>query len=320
MEDKYLFKLWIDKQDLNPFTKKKIKINGPTWKKLMKKYNDFFSIQEDISQTNSEDKPVLDIELNKYNDNINQQINSIDMNISKSKNSKKLKIDTNISKNKIEIDNNNNDLEKTFIIDSYKKFRKKKIDPIMNTNIDYNLIFTYPYKWNNFTGEKNGIDENGPLNFDSHYLIYFFYKNRLNNLWNITDDNIDGYYGDAINNGSNFTINGRGNHPEWYLFRLPLIDCYIPKNFKYNYITMGPILNYDEIVEIYNKSLLTKNKFYKRFKINLPNIIKIYELYHDAIREDSLLNFFNNNDLSPQTIKSINSDFSKNAIEQLKNL
>ena len=86
---------------------------------------------------------------------------------------------------------------------------------------------------------------------------------------------------------------------------------------------MGPILSYDNIVDIYIKAEKKKKVFFNKFKIKLPNLLKIYELYHDAINVESLISHTqnlndNNQILSPQTIKHINSNYSKNAIEELK--
>ena len=229
---------WINKQDYNPFTKKRIKLKGKTWTKLMLLYEDYCNNVTDPDNDTKDDNILV----------------------------KEYKI-----------------------IDNYKNYRNKKIDPLNDIKIHKDLIFSFPYKWDNFTGNILEKDINGSINFDCHNLVYYFYINRLNNLWNITDDNLDGYYGDALNNGNYFRINGRGNHPEWYLFRLPLIDCYIPEKFSYNYITMGPILSYDNIVDIYIKAEKKKKVFFNKFKIKLPNLLKIYELYHDAINVESLI-------------------------------
>ena len=93
----------------------------------------------------------------------------------------------------------------TQILNDYKYFRINKIDPISLEQINPDNSFSFKYKWNPYTGEKlNEIDENGPLLFDCNSLIYYFYTNRLNNLWipshNEGDFFVEGHYGDALGN------------------------------------------------------------------------------------------------------------------------
>jgi hypothetical protein len=38
-----------------------------------------------------------------------------------------------------------------------------------------------------------------------------------------------------------------GSNPEKYLFRLPIIDCYLADGHNYSLITFGPLLTDDEI-------------------------------------------------------------------------
>ena len=58
----------------------------------------------------------------------------------------------------------------------------------------------------------------------------------MRELWhNETDEGENGgfwqgYYGNAVGAGEKFLVPGRGIHPEWYLFRLPIIDCYLTNN------------------------------------------------------------------------------------------
>ena len=78
---------------------------------------------------------------------------------------------------------------------------------------------------------NSGLPNISSLYFDPNTLIHYFYINRLKNLWideSIEDGNYyQGHYGYAVGNGPDFEIKGRGKHPDWYLFRLPIIDCYM---------------------------------------------------------------------------------------------
>merc|ERR1711988_1856586 len=128
-------------------------------------------------------------------------------------------------------------------LNDYKYFRINKIDPI----------------------SLDEIDENGSLLFDCNSLIYYFYTNRLNNLWIPSHMKViffvEGHYGDALGKSPDFEIKGRGSHKEWHLFRLPIIDCYVPKNSSLKYITMGPILSDKDLKKIYK---LSNKKIYDK--------------------------------------------------------
>lgn len=228
MTSKYLNE-WNNKRDINPITKRKIKINGPTYKKFLKSFNDL---------------------------------------------------------------NKNKKIEE--YIDNYLNHRKNCIDPLLQEKLplydNYTLddLFKFEYKWNPYTGERTIKDSNGPLYFDPDTLIYYFYINRLNNLWNISDNNFQGHYGDALGNGPNFYIEGRGDFRNWYLFRLPIPDGYLPKNHNNQIVTMGPILSNKEIKEIYNKAKRYNNKYYEIFKKPRPNLIKLKKYYELAISKNPL--------------------------------
>ena len=191
--------IWNRNKLYNPFTKRKIKLNGKTYNKLQNLYLELFS----------------------------QNLND------------------------------------------YKYFRKNKIDPILLEQVDPNKTFSFKYKWNPYSGEKlDEIDENGPLFFDCNSLINYFYVNRLNNLWipshNEGDFLVEGHFGDALGKYPDFNIKGRGTHKQWHLFRLPIIDCYVPKNNSLKYITMGPILSDKDLKKIYKLS--NKNTYKKTYK------------------------------------------------------
>ncbi len=71
-----------------------------------------------------------------------------------------------------------------------------------------------------------------------------------------------------------------------HLFRLPIIDCYLPKEFNYSVITMGPKLTDLEINLIQN----IIDDYYKNKKVakkNKINLRKINELYTTSISKTS---------------------------------
>ena len=260
ISDEQLFE-WNKNKCVNPLTKRKIKLDGPMYRKFSKIYN-----------------------------------------------SKK------------------NKLKK---INSYKSFRQNKIDPILFEqlpfrNYDESSLFKFGYKWNPYTGERYNIkDEDGPLCFDPNILIHYFYTNRLNNLWidGYYDGNdfIQGHYGDALGKFPDFEIKGRGKHPEMYLFRLPIIDCYLEEDYNKMIVTMGPILTDKEIKKIYSLSKKYGSYFKNTYGYKKPNLVKLKTLYDNAVSPCSEYdNNINNNIISKEELDiikfQINSDSVKNLI------
>lgn len=212
MNDNFL-KQWNENKLVNPITKRKIKLNGPTYNKFKKLYESKFSI-----------------------------------------------------------------------ICNYINHRRNKIDPLTLENVDENA-FKYKYKWNPYNGIVKGVDKNGPLYFEPESLIHFFYINRLKHLWykesNVNGVYTQGYYGDGVGNGPLFKVNSRGEHPDWFLFRLPIYDEYLNKDHCYQSVTMGPKLKLVDIKKI--KKLSNRKKFKEKFNYKMPNIVKLYELYMKSI-------------------------------------
>lgn len=157
----------------------------------------------------------------------------------------------------------------------YRMMRLYKIDPIMKEQIPTQLIFEFNDKWNPLNGERIGIDEIGPLYFNALNLYEYYFKNRYNGLWNIPAENFQGYYGDLVGSGHNIKIKSRGYNPEKYLYRLPIIDCYLQKTHNHATITMGPKLTdleidqIDKIIKLYK----THNVTLKELKLNYDNAI-----------------------------------------------
>lgn len=179
--------------------------------------------------------------------------------------------------------------------DHYRLLRKKQYDPILDKSVKTKKHFKYGYKWDPITGERLGKDEDGPLCFDPEALIYYFYKNRLRNLWideKIENgDYIQGYYDVAVGAGPNIYIESRGYHPEKYLFRLPVIDCYLSKDIDNSIITMGPILTNEEIEEL-DKITGNGATYKKRYGLPKPSLCVMKFLYDMAL--DNTLDYEEN--------------------------
>ncbi|AYV80026.1 MAG: hypothetical protein Gaeavirus6_1, partial [Gaeavirus sp.] len=132
----------------------------------------------------------------------------------------------------------------------YGLMRKNKIDPIMHDEIPEDLIFEFKDKWNPLTGQRESTDASGPLCFNALNLYEYYFINRLNGLWTSSTSEYEGFYGDSIGRGQDIKINAVVSCPERYLYRLPIIDCYLKKNHNHSIITMGPKLLDDEIALI----------------------------------------------------------------------
>lgn len=178
-----------------------------------------------------------------------------------------------IKDNIIEYDNTTNE--------TYRIKRLYKLDPLTDESIPGNLLFEFKYKWDPITGERIGIDENGPLCFNAINLYNYYYANRYKGLWNPAIDNFEGFYGDLLGSGKTININSRGPNPEKYLFRLPIIDCYLIKGHNLSIITMGPILD-DSEIEFIDNIVYKYNK--NRYKIYTS--LKTLKIYYDNALND----------------------------------
>jgi hypothetical protein len=140
--------------------------------------------------------------------------------------------------------------------ETYRMKRILKIDPLTDKKLEDNKkkdkIFYFYDKWDPLTGERIGTDPIGPLSFNALDLYYYYFKNRYKGLWYAPENNYQGYYGELVGTGKDININSRGSNPEKYLFRLPIIDCYLAEGHNYSLITFGPLLTDDEINTIDN--------------------------------------------------------------------
>jgi hypothetical protein len=172
-------------------------------------------------------------------------------------------------------------------LEYYRVIRQSKMDPFLQEELTDETAFVFPYKWDPLTGERGDIDPIGALYFDPDYLIKYFHINRMNHLWVQPSDESGGYYegyfADGVGCGEQFFIPGRGHHPEWYLFRLPINDCYITKGQSKQYITMGPKLTDNDIKEIYEKANRRPNHYQESFGRNRPNLLNMKKYYDQAI-------------------------------------
>lgn len=178
---------------------------------------------------------------------------------------------------------------------TYRTLRERNLDPIMNGDIPEGLAFRFPYQWFPYNGEriKDGKgdylrDPYGPLSFDVHVLIYNWWNTRLNNLY-VSGGEWQGYYADGVGAGKNFFIQSRESHPEWYLFRLPIPDCYLTDDHhKENgqVVTMGPELTDEEIREIYSLARSQPHRYQLMFRHKLPNLVTMKTNFDLAISED----------------------------------
>lgn len=145
--------------------------------------------------------------------------------------------------------NNNEEYDKT-TSETYRIKRLYKIDPITDTEIPNELMFEFKNKWNPYSGLRGDIDDIGPLCFNAINLYDYYYINRYKCLWTPPQDGFQGIYGDMVGSGKNVMIKSRGEYPEKYLFRLPIIDCYLPITHNLSVVTMGPELIEQEITLI----------------------------------------------------------------------
>ena len=200
-----------------------------------------------------------------------------------------ININDNINDNiniKINIKTNKYDKYDKSTNETYRVMRELHIDPITHEKVPSNLEFKFGYMWDPITGERLEKDQNGPFYFNCKDLVKNFYYNRLRMLW-IDGDIVngikyEGYYGDGIKAGQDLIVPSRGISKHMHLFRLPVIDCYLEKDFDFAVITMGPLLNDEEIDSIQD----TLDKFYKSkksLKKTKVNLRVMHDLYNKAI-------------------------------------
>lgn len=170
----------------------------------------------------------------------------------------------------------------------YKALRNTRRDPITYEKLSFDSAFAVNYMWDPYTGERLGKDPYGPLYFCPDNLIYYFWKNRLKKLWIDDDDDMDqgyyqGTYDDAVGAGENFEVKGRGTFHEWYIFRLPIADCYLNKDHMRQVVTMGPKLTLSDVKELDRLANKSTNSYRRKYNKPRPSLEMIWNLYHNAI-------------------------------------
>lgn len=167
-------------------------------------------------------------------------------------------IDTIKSEDLVKVSNNSNIQEKydKTTSETYRIKRIYKVDPITDIEVPSSQCFEFKYKWNPYNGIRTEQDEIGPLCFNAISLYDYYYINRYKGLWTPPQDGFQGMYGDMVGSGKVVNVKSRGTFPERYLFRLPIIDCYLPPTHNMSVITMGPELTENEITEI--DAIITK--------------------------------------------------------------
>lgn len=165
----------------------------------------------------------------------------------------------------------------------YRVFRDRKLDPIGLFELNEEYAFKFPYKWDPYTGERTGVDPMGALWFDPDILIKLFHTKRLEKIWSQPQADYQGFYDDGVGAGETFYLSGRGYHPEWYVFRIPIIDCYLTTDHNKQIITFGPKLTDDEIKEIERLANLRPNNYKNMHGHHRPSLSEMKRLYDIAI-------------------------------------
>lgn len=179
-------------------------------------------------------------------------------------------------------------------MDTYISLRRQKMDPFCFIPMEESTAFVYPYQWDPYTGEKlldsegnQMLDPYGPLYFHPESLIRYFDIHKLDHLWiNDSDESggfFQGIYDCGVGAGEDFEVVGRGTHPEWYLFRLPIINCYLTDDHNEQVITMGPKLTLEELHEIDEKANRGQSTYRKYHHKKRPSLVQMKQFYDQAI-------------------------------------
>ncbi len=196
-------------------------------------------------------------------------------------------INTNTNNNENNENNVNNNTIRQYdktTTETYRIKRLYKIDPLTDQEIPNHLAIEFKYVWNPYTGNLLEEDITGPLCFNALALYDYYFSNRYKGIWNPPQNQFQGYYGEHLGTGSNLEIKSRGTNPEKYLYRLPIIDCYLPPEHNFSTITMGPKLTNEQIELI--DGIVSK---YHKNKNNFTSLKTLKEYYDNAICSESEL-------------------------------
>ncbi len=164
--------------------------------------------------------------------------------------------------------------------ETYRIKRLFKIDPLTDIEVKEEVAFKFYNKWDPYSGLIYELDPIGPLYFDAINLYNYYFLNRYKGLWIPPHDQFQGYYGDAVGTGKKIKIISRGIYPERYLFRLPIIDCYLQNDHKNSLVTMGPELSNDDIAQI---DLIVMSKHPSRTLTNFVPLSTLKTYYDNAL-------------------------------------
>lgn len=217
-----------------------------------------------------------------------------------------------------------------FMRENVRVMRSLHLDPFTAHEVPDQLVFQFSKMWDPYTGIRTNDDPYGALWFNVATLTYHFWLNRYTHLWVRESDEHDGYYegyyDDGVGAGDQFYITGRGEHPEWYLFRLPLPNYYLTDDHNEQIITMGPRLTDSEIINI-NTKLHSKhgiNIYNRLFYRNPPNLVQLKQLYDMAISKTPNLTIFGNvlscDNPSPEQINDAYNIINRIAVDKIKNM
>jgi len=187
----------------------------------------------------------------------------------------------------------------------YRILRQNWICPLSKKLYDTKNVkyaFKFYDSWDPYTGERTGKDPYGPLYFDPITLCHYYYLKRLEHLWidELDDGEEGGYfqgtYGDGVGIGKNFTIKSRGSHPERYLFRLPIPDCYLTDDHNNQIPTFGPLLTDLEVKDLnillqrqskdYISSFCKGYEYFDCEFTRPPNMILMKQYYDTAVNDN----------------------------------
>ena len=208
----------------------------------------------------------------------------------------------------------------------YRTLRLRKMDPIVNIDLDDLNAFKFQYSWDPYTGERKEKDPNGPLYFDPDALIHYYYINRLKNIWNEPVDETgglyEGYYDMLLGIGEDINIVGRGPCPEKYLFRIPIIDCYLEKDYNKSVITMGPKITDEEAREIDNLAKKNPNNYKMMFKHQRPSLYEMKKQYDIILNKNPDISHIleQNKQYTDEEISNIKYKENCKAVDKLKSM
>lgn len=206
----------------------------------------------------------------------------------------------------------------------YRVLRSTKLDPISQMKVDEKEAFTYSKIWDPYSGTVLGDDPYGAIYFDPVTLAKYFYTNITRKLWNQPVDEEEGfyqgYYDGGVGAGEDFYIEGRGHFPEWYVFRLPLSDCYLPEDYNKSIPTLGPKLT-DKEVKLINYLLHKKDcrkRYREYFGRSPPDLVQMKELYDTAINQNPYEDVDYDLEIwEDMSVEQINDAINRDAVDKL---